>query len=186
MSYPTEPCFVVKCDGWDESLLKHPVMKFMHKFDTSFAEGRMYSDAEPFGTWHTPDFTYVDEVGKTATGIEGFEKAREMYKTLLADFYHHPLFGMINETEDGYHCFGDADLYGNYKAPGEKKVKDPLGREWHFKCRGAWRFTYRKDTEHPDGFKMSKMVLYANPLPILAGAVKREMVPQDLMFLNVY
>ncbi len=46
--------------------------------------------------------------------------------------------------------------------------------------------TYRKDASHPDGMKMSGMKIYANALPLFAGAIKRGMVPQDLMFINAY
>ncbi|KAJ6258039.1 hypothetical protein Dda_6951 [Drechslerella dactyloides] len=181
MSYPTEPCFVHECNGWDEALLKHPAFKFMRNFESSFAKGTMYSATEPFGTWHTADFTYTDEVGKTTTGVEAFEKAREMYKTLLVEFYHNPRFAMVKETSDGYDCFGQADLYGNYKVSGDKNVTDPEGRS-----AGVWRMMYRKDANHPDGLRMSLMKIYVNALPLVAGAVNREMLSQDIMFLNAY
>ncbi|KAJ6263918.1 hypothetical protein Dda_0055 [Drechslerella dactyloides] len=186
MSFPTESCFVSVCNGWDEGLLRHPANKFLHKFEASFAKGTMYSSAEPFGTWHTDDFTYTDELGNTTTGAEAFEKERETYKTFLSEFHHWPLYVIVKETTEGYDCFGHADLYGNYKVPGDKTVTDPEGKSWQFKSSGTWRITYRKDAKQPDGMKMSSMRLFVNALPLAAGAVKREMVPQDAMLLNAY
>jgi hypothetical protein len=46
---------------------------------------------------------------------------------------------------------------------------------------GAWRMSYRKDSSHPDGLKMSSMDLFANALPIVAGAVKKGMIPQEAL-----
>ncbi|KAF3923950.1 hypothetical protein AA313_de0209741 [Arthrobotrys entomopaga] len=144
-------------------------MKFMFEFENSLMSRRMYTDAEPFGTWHTTDFTYTDELGKTSTGIEAFEKTSRLHATLLLNFCHRPRFSMIRETNDGYECLGLADFYGNYKVPGKPKVTDTDGKVWDFKVRFTW-----------------PMVVYANALPIFAGAVNRKMQPQELMLDNAY
>lgn len=134
MAYPTEPCFIVECKGWDEKLMKHPVFKYMRSYETSFSETKEMR-SQPFGGWHTQDFQYIDETGKTWTGEEAFKKHCEMYEALLADSYHEPRHVYINETTDGYACFGHAVLYGNFKVPSEKNVTDLDGRAWEFAVR---------------------------------------------------
>ncbi|KAK6541498.1 hypothetical protein TWF694_007306 [Orbilia ellipsospora] len=187
MSFPTQPCFSVECDGWTEELLQHPAMKFMFEFENSFTSGKMYTDAEPFGTWHTTDFTYTGETGATSTGLDAFEKSRQLYITLLSKFCHRPHFGIIKETDDGYECLGLADLYGNYKVDtGVKKVTDSDGQQWDFKAPASHRLKFRKDSKSPTGLKLSGMTVYANALPIFAGAVHRKMLPQELMLDNAY
>ncbi|KAF3926563.1 hypothetical protein AA313_de0203225 [Arthrobotrys entomopaga] len=162
-------------------------MKFMEGFEDSFDTGRMYTEAEPFGTWHTTDFEYTDTFGTCTTGEEGYLKFHEVYKNLFDGFWHCPRLVLIRNTSDGYECFGKADLYANYKVPGEKKVTSPDGKEWHFKAPGAWRMTYRKDgSEQPEGLKMSAVVITSNPLPILAGAVQRKMIPPEFLHQNAF
>ncbi len=116
MSFPTEPVFVPAAKGWDANLLKHPVMRFMHAYEISFAESKEMLNA-PFGVWHTPDFEYVDATGVSSTGEHGLQMQMEMYKLVLDDFYHEPAYVYINETKDGYACYGQAFLYVNFKVP---------------------------------------------------------------------
>ncbi|KAK6544641.1 hypothetical protein TWF694_001330 [Orbilia ellipsospora] len=182
MSFPTEPCFVLECNGYPEELLQHPAMKFMEGFENSFHSGTMYTEAEPFGTWHTTDFEYTDTFDICTTGKEGYLKLYEVYQNLFEEFFHCPRVVLIRTTSDGYECYGKADLYATYKVPGEKKETSPDGKEWHFKAPGAWRMVFRRDgSSQPEGLKLSAMAITSNPLPILGGAVARKMIPPEFL-----
>jgi hypothetical protein len=88
---------------------------------------------QPFGTWHTTDFEYTDPDGNKYTGAEAYEKHIGMYTSLLSEWFHEPALVYVNETPDGYSCFGHAMLFASYKVPGEKTVTDMHNKEWEFK-----------------------------------------------------
>lgn len=44
--------------------------------------------------------------------------------------------------------------------------------------------TFRKDDSHPLGLKLASVQIFANTLPIFAGAVKRELLPLELLYKN--
>jgi hypothetical protein len=128
MSFPTEPCFVQEAKGWDTNITRHPAMVYMHQYEKAFSVTKEMMSM-PYTTWHTEDFEYTDALGATYKGDAAWNKHIELY-TLLSDYVHEPSYAVINETADGYACFGQAMIFGNLKVPGTKTKTDPVGRSW--------------------------------------------------------
>jgi hypothetical protein len=148
MSFKTQPVFIHESNGWDDTIMTHPVFKFMRVWEQALKDKTMF-DA-PFGTWHTPDFVYTDEQGKSSSGADGFKNQFEMHNALLVDFAHEPHMVWVSETADGYNAWGQAYMYCNLKVPGEKKETDATGKLWEYKVRA---FVY--GFAHLDAIHMS-------------------------------
>ena len=46
--------------------------------------------------------------------------------------------------------------------------------------------TFRNDASHEKGMKLAAVQLFANTLPIFGGAVKRELLPLELMYKQAF
>jgi hypothetical protein len=178
MSYPTQPTYILSCNGWDNT--EHPVMAWMHEHQKSFDSKDMIKNGP--GNWMTEDFVYVKPTGEVVSGVgPAFEAIKEMYAP-LKDHYHEPKFGLIWDTSDGYELFGVANMYANFPVPGGgEKCKDLKGDVWDICTPGAFHFKYCKDSSGPQGLKLKVQKLYADTLPMVGKMIERGMVkPEQL------
>ncbi|KAK3682193.1 hypothetical protein B0T22DRAFT_484273 [Podospora appendiculata] len=182
MDYPTQPAFVVQAQGWDEHLLQHTVMKFIHAHEQLF-DAQKYDECGPF---YGPVFTYVKSNGQKLTGEQGVVALHGDY-TVFAGRFHEPANVVVSETEDGYRLFGYARIFVNLPVVtgnngsssqagdgSDRKCRDLQGRRWDCEAQGAFIFDFLRDPAGPLGFRYKFFQILADPTPILSVAMERD------------
>ncbi|KAJ2902389.1 hypothetical protein MKZ38_000635 [Zalerion maritima] len=190
MTFKTTPCFVTATDGW-EGIKAHPVMAWLNSYTKYFKDlthdPKVVASLDPYTTWHTENFTYVCPNGKTYTGQEAWEKRVEMYEKMFSEHEAVPTYGHVNpvfaddgETIKGYSMMGEAWLFANYMKPGDEKiVEGKNGKMWDIKVPNCLHMEIVIDEKGPDGFKMDKVQVFCNALPIMLGAYKRGVIQRE-------
>jgi hypothetical protein len=202
MSFPTQPAFVMYAKGWDENLLAHPMMKFLHAHEVVF-DAKKWDECLPF---YAPNCEYTKPNGLCLKGDAAIEGMKEDY-ALFVDCYREqppapspippssffvfhcpgltqnhtdePVYGIIVDIPGGHRLYGYARLYVNLPVPGEKKFKDLEGREWECQAHGSFLFDVVKDATGPLGYKFTAWQTFADSSPILVEAIKRGIVPVE-------
>ncbi|KAK3332388.1 hypothetical protein B0T19DRAFT_457065 [Cercophora scortea] len=169
--YPTQPAFIVNPQGWDEHLLQHPVLKFIHAHEKLF-DAQRYEECGPF---YGPVFTYVKSNGQKLTGEQGIAALHSDY-AIFAGHYHEPAYVVVSESEDGggYRLFGYARMFVNLPPGGGGNGNNGEGRRWDCEAQGAFIFDFVKDPAGPLGFRCKYFQILADPTPILAVAMERD------------
>jgi hypothetical protein len=176
MSYTTQPAFVTSPKGWDDDMLRHPMLKFMHEHAIDF-DAKDYHNGKPY---YTSDYTYTKSDGRSFTGDAAIKQQIEDY-ALFKEHFHEPNHGVITEIENGYQLSGFATMYVNLPVPGEKKYTDLQGRQWECVAHGAFRFEVVRDPTGVQGFRFSKFRIFADPTPILGEAIKCGVIPVEAL-----
>ncbi|KAK3385733.1 hypothetical protein B0H63DRAFT_473499 [Podospora didyma] len=181
MSYPTEPAFVIHAQGWDENLLKHPMMKFLHAHEKVFDA----KDFEACKAYYASDITFVKGTGETFTGQAAVEAMHAEYAMFPASF-HEPVYGVISDNANGGHrLLGYARMFVNLPGGGGEANNtthaDLQGRKWDCQAHGSFLFDVVKDETGPLGYKFTYYQVFANPLPILGEAIKRGIIPVEAL-----
>jgi len=178
MSFPTTPAFTAVAKGWDDNLLAHPVMKFVHAEQMHW-NAREYDKCEPF---FAPEFVYTKSTGQTFSGSGNVAfKQMVAHFAMFADHFHEPVYGVITETENGYSLFAQIKLFVNLSVPGDKKFEDCEGRKWECVAQGAFRVNVKKDADGPMGLKFVSLQSFSDPTPILGEAIKRGIITVDAL-----
>ena len=118
-------------------------MKWMEDYTNIFDTG----DAELIANEYTVyPYTFIKSDGTEANCENAGEAAKtikEVYQA-FTKYAHIPYYISNIETDYGWECIGQAQVYGNLPGqagPGEPaKVKDAQGIEWDVKVPGAFRF----------------------------------------------
>lgn len=133
----------------------------------------------------TDDFVYQKATGEL---IQGGYAAIEALKETYAPFTenkHEPRCLSCWETDDGWEMMGEAMLFGDLQAPGEKDQihADANGRKWDLAIPSSFHFTYVKDPDaRHDGIRLAKSVIYSDSFPAVKEMLKRGMMkPEQLM-----
>jgi hypothetical protein len=177
MSFPTQPCFVTACKGWDEALLRHPMLQFLHKFSQLFDSNPGVEACRPY---YAPGYAYAKTTGETFSGEAAVQQTHADFG-LFAAWHHEPSFAMVTETDDGrgYVLAGFARTYVNLPGDGGRAVEDLQGRRWECVGDGAFRFVVVRDPE--TGMKFREWKVCADPMPILGVALKRGLLPVEAL-----
>lgn len=179
MSFPTTPAFAFLCKGWDETLLQHPMMKFMHAHEIDFDIKRSRANDDKY---YHDDFVFIKSTGESFAGKAGVEQMHADY-AMFAKYFHEPNYGIVVDTPSGHTLFGQATIYVDLAAPGgEKRFEDLQGNSWDCRGEGAFLFDVVRDPAGVVGYKFTKFQLFADPTPILGEAIKRGMVPVEALF----
>ena len=128
MPFPTKPCFAYHPKGWDDAVLQHPAMAFMHRFTHEWCETKA-AHSQPFSDWYAPGYELGSHDGRRFTGdmaAKAFVKSVELYSSSTVEISA----CYLEETEDGYTGVATGMIYANFVVPGEKTCKDSQGREW--------------------------------------------------------
>ena len=178
--FPTTPAFIVRCNGWDEKVLAHPIMRYLKSqtaaWDSGEAKKSTYTD------WMTEDVTYRQSDGITVSGEAAFKAMLEKYAPLAAH-EHEPRMGVVWETKDGWEMIGEAMLFADLPVPGgEKKHASASGRKWDIGVPGVFRFIFVKDNKAKHGYRTKRQEVNADSVPIMMEMIKRGMVkPEQLL-----
>ncbi|KAK3375748.1 hypothetical protein B0T24DRAFT_718283 [Lasiosphaeria ovina] len=187
-SFPTQPAFVVHPTGWSENLLAHPMGRFLHAHEKLFDA----ADWDGARAFYTPDFEYVNGKGQAVSGAAAAGDALRGEYALFAAFFHEPVYGTAHAVElpageKGYRLFGCARMFVNLPAGNQEVVEkahvDCHGRAWECVANGAFLFDAVEDEEGPtpEGLRMKRFQIFADPTAILGEAVRRGVVPVEAL-----
>jgi len=176
MSFPTQPAFVVTAKGWDENMLRHPIMQFLHSHEQVF-DGKKRDECRPY---YCDDLVYQKSSGQVFHGEDAIRQSHDDYAMFAAHF-HEPAFGIATETENGYQLAGFAKMYVNLPGDGERKYEDLQGRKWECVAEGGFLFEVVKDATGVLGMKCKSWKVFADPTPILSVALKKGIIPVEAL-----
>jgi hypothetical protein len=176
MSYPTQPAFVAFPKGWDEEILQHPMLQFLHEHEKDF-DAKKPHDAKPY---YSADMHYQKSNGQSFHGAAAVAQAYADYEMFVAH-YHEPFYGVVTETEGGYRLAGFAKMYVNLPGEGDRNYEDLQGRKWECVAEGAFLFEAIKDETGVQGFRVKSWKIYADPTPILGVALKKGIMPVEAL-----
>jgi len=174
MSFPTQPAFI-HTGPWDDETRKHPAMEWMEDYTKNFNARGDWD--QPSSDWLSADFTFVKPDGTVSTGQEeAFQQVKDLYAPFTKEL-HEPYFCVCWETQNGWEMLGQAHLFANCPGepgPGESKVRDGQGREWHVKIPGAFHFTYvkRNGAAH-GGIELSRTEIMSDSMPAVQILMQR-------------
>ena len=128
MSYPTKPCFVRLCKGWDEELLGHPAMEYLNDLTIGLCETKTaHSDLHT--KWSIQDCEIQTHGGQVLRGEEAWKRISHAGR-FFDKCSMEPLAAYIQDTADGYDGMVYGNLYANFIKAGEKRHTDSKGIEW--------------------------------------------------------
>jgi limonene-1,2-epoxide hydrolase len=177
---PTTQAFIIRCNGWDEKALAHPILRHLklqtEAWDSGEAKKGAYTD------WMTEDVVYRQSDGSTVSGEAAFKAMLEKYAP-LSGHEHEPKMAVVWETADGWEVLGEATLFADLPVPGgEKKHTNVAGRKWDIAVPGVFRFVFVKDSGNKHGYRAKRQEVSADSAPIMIEMIKRGMVkPEQLL-----
>ncbi|KAK0653025.1 hypothetical protein B0T16DRAFT_455337 [Cercophora newfieldiana] len=180
---PHENVFIVNRRGWHPESLSHPAIRWIYEYHVSFE----VRDNVACAPYYSTNMTYVRGNGQSLSGASALAALQSDF-ALPHDFHSDLERAVVieqpsdNGSSGGYLVWAQTRMYANLPGEGgEKKHVDTDGKAWEAKTEGVYIVDLVRDKEGPHGLKVLSVQGFADPTPLLGVAVRRGVLPVEVL-----